>query len=239
MPLPANAWLQAHTPQPEFSYEQALAHGGPEAESAKVMADAEEADNELEFKRRSGDPVVYGQVVQLYHTASRQYVRTSSSITSRREPSHLKVDLSSETTRNSWFRIMPRYKVRAEGDRVRMNDQIVLESVETPGQYLHTSTLPYQHLHPDSGCHEVNLSVQRTAIVIYPHISITDDKTGYIRGGTVIQLLHKEIGAYLAAEGSVVGGPLEDIHLRVRLPDPARPSRAHPPTSAVSVRCSS
>ena len=110
LPLPAtNAWLQAHTPQPEFSYEQALAHGGPEAESAKVMADAEEADNELEFKRRSGDPVVYGQVVQLYHTASRQYVRTSSSITSRREPSHLKVDLSSETTRHSWFRFMPRY----------------------------------------------------------------------------------------------------------------------------------
>ena len=75
--------------------------------------------------------------------------------------------------------------------------------------------------------------------MIYPHISITDDKAGYIRGGTVIQLLHKEIGAYLAAEGSVVGGPLEDIHLRVRQPDPSRPSRAYPPTSAVSVRSSS
>lgn len=53
----------------------------------------------------------------------------------------MKVDLDPNNWRQCWFRIMPRYKVRAEGDYIRMNDQIVLESVKTPGQYLHSSAL--------------------------------------------------------------------------------------------------
>jgi hypothetical protein len=38
--------------------------------------------------------------------------------------SHLRVDLHEDTTKHSWFRIMPRYKVHTEGDRIRMNDQV-------------------------------------------------------------------------------------------------------------------
>jgi hypothetical protein len=38
--------------------------------------------------------------------------------------SHLKVDLSEENSKGSYFRIMPRFKVRTEGERIRLNDQV-------------------------------------------------------------------------------------------------------------------
>ena len=52
----------------------------------------------------------------------------------------------------------------------------------------------------------------------------------------VIYIPFKEIGAYIAAEGNHLAAPVEDVHLRIRAPDPSRPSRLHAPTSAVSVR---
>ena len=58
--------------------------------------------------------------------------------------SNMKVDMSSDSSKHTWFKVMPRYKVRAEGDHVRMVDQVVLESVKTTGQFLHStqSVLP-------------------------------------------------------------------------------------------------
>ena len=57
----------------------------------------------------------------------------------------MKVDLSPETTKHTFFRIMPRYKVRAEGDFVRIADQVVLESVKTAGQFLHSTAIVLPH----------------------------------------------------------------------------------------------
>jgi len=49
-------------------------------------ADNSLSDNNLEQKRRSRDPVVYGAIVQLWHPAHEGYMRVSSSITSTLEP---------------------------------------------------------------------------------------------------------------------------------------------------------
>ena len=72
--------------QEKLSAEQALAEADSEVKNTKILADAEEQDNELEFKRRKGDMVVYGQVVQLLHVESRRMLRSSSSVTSKLEP---------------------------------------------------------------------------------------------------------------------------------------------------------
>lgn len=37
----------------------------------------------------------------------------------------MRVDLDRATSKSSWFRIMPRFKVRAEGEPVRMGDQVI------------------------------------------------------------------------------------------------------------------
>ncbi len=127
--------------------EEALAKAGSEGIRLQRAADAEALDNEQDLNRRRGDIVVYGQIVQILHRSSQRFIRTSSTTTSRREArfdrfhcahahaltvlgahSHLRVDLHSETTKHSWFRIMPRYKVHAEGDRIRMNDQVPMHA---------------------------------------------------------------------------------------------------------------
>jgi hypothetical protein len=60
--------------------------GGKELAKMKELAEAQEADNELDYERHEKDKVTYGQSVQLYHVASRRYVRISSTTTTRLEP---------------------------------------------------------------------------------------------------------------------------------------------------------
>jgi inositol 1,4,5-triphosphate receptor type 1 len=52
---------------------------------------------------------------------------------------YFQVVLSPYDSKNSQFKIMPRYKVKAEGDVVQVDDQIVLESLKSTGQFLHVS----------------------------------------------------------------------------------------------------
>ncbi len=36
--------------------------------------------------------------------------------------------------------------------------QVIIESMESQGQYLHSSEQPYGDAHPDAHCHEVHLN---------------------------------------------------------------------------------
>ena len=56
------------------------------------------------------------------------------------------VFLADYNAKHAQFRIMPRYKVKAEGDMVQVDDQIVLESVKSPGQFLHVSKAQFSHV---------------------------------------------------------------------------------------------
>ena len=67
---------------PDMDTFEALEEGGAPAEHLKTLSDAEAQDNELDLKRRMGDNVTYGQVIQLLHVASHQYIRTSPTATS-------------------------------------------------------------------------------------------------------------------------------------------------------------
>lgn len=220
---------------PGLSFKQAVAKGDKEILKLKSLAEAEASDNELEFGRRKGDAVLYGQAVQLYHLATKKFLRISTIETSWTETSHLRVDLSETIERRSFFRMMPRFKLRTEGDPVRVNDQIVIESLESSEQYLHTSSTPLGDLHPRTKSHEVNLSVKKSAFVVHLHASVKDlESANSLQGGSIIQLHHKEMSAFLAAEGGFKSNPTIGVHLRIRAPDASRPSRTQPPTSAVS-----
>ena len=86
---------------------------------------------------------------------------------------------------------MPKFKVRAEGDNIRMADQVVLESIKVPGQFLHTSGGLFGDKHPDADCHEISLSFRTTTFVLYPHRLLADDIPNTLKAGHVIQLYHK------------------------------------------------
>ena len=86
---------------------------------------------------------------------------------------------------------MPKFKVRAEGDNIRIADHVIIESIKIPGQFLHSSAQPYKDRHPDSECHEVSLSFRTTTLMLYSHRQDADDKPNTLKGGHIIQILHK------------------------------------------------
>jgi inositol 1,4,5-triphosphate receptor type 1 len=49
------------------------------------------------------------------------------------------VSLLEYNAKQAQFRILPRYKVKSEGEVVQVLDQVVFESVKSPGQYFHAS----------------------------------------------------------------------------------------------------
>jgi hypothetical protein len=66
---------------------------------------------------------------------------------------------------------MPRYKVRSEGDRVRVGDQVLLESVKTASQYVHVSPRQYPKELPEADLFEIDLAAekQRASWTILAH----------------------------------------------------------------------
>nr|KAG5699258.1 hypothetical protein BaRGS_000460 [Batillaria attramentaria] len=140
-----------------------------------IAADAEKEDNELEQKRNQGKKVLYGHTVQ--------------------------VELQAENAKHAQFRIMPRYKVKAEGDVVQVDDQIVLESAKSPGQFLHVSRVLLGQQSVYSQSHELNLSVRQSGFTLYRKYKPSADDGTKIRVGDPLRFYHKEMEAYLVAEG--------------------------------------
>lgn len=224
------------------------------------FAKDEARDNEELLQRRHGDPVVYGQKIQLYHAHTQKYIRVGGIATSMIEPSNMRVDLHTDNSKEVWFRIMPRFKIRSLGDPVRANDHVVFESIKIEGQFLHTSNVRSANESELGAQHELNLSVSMSSYTIQMFRNsdlepiskssessedandtvISSDAKMEIRNADVIQLFHREYDSYLAAEGTYnqvageYGSVSEDVHMRIRKPDADRPHRLMPPTSAVS-----
>jgi hypothetical protein len=76
----------AHTSQPKYDMKRLVDAGGKDLAKLKDLAEAQEADNELDYQRRAKDKVTYGEPIQLYHVATRRYLRISSTNTTRLEP---------------------------------------------------------------------------------------------------------------------------------------------------------
>ncbi|XP_019861438.1 PREDICTED: uncharacterized protein LOC100634093 isoform X2 [Amphimedon queenslandica] len=202
-------------------------------------AQTEETENRLEQQRRFGNKVVYGDLIQLQHVASKMFVRVCSEA-SKTESNNLLVSLSAENFEECIFKILPRYKVRSEGDEVRFNDQLKIESVKNLGQFLHCSG-PRHTLGADDkfnvlvNCFELNLSATESALTLIPHYcpSVNKHPDKALRAGTCVRLFHKEDECYIVAEGSFAGkdnAVVEDVHCRLRKVD----SRKHAAPSTSS-----
>ncbi|XP_019849953.1 PREDICTED: uncharacterized protein LOC109580835 [Amphimedon queenslandica] len=167
----------------------------------------EEAENKLEQKRHFGSRVLYGDSIQLQHVASKKFVKVCSEA-SKTESNNLLVSLSEENFEECIFKILPRYKVRSEGDEVRYNDQLKIENIKNQGQYLHCSgpnhTLGTAKFNVLTDCFELNLSATESALTLIPHYSpfVNKHPDKALRAGTCVRLFHKEDECYIVAEGS-------------------------------------
>ncbi|XP_052703117.1 inositol 1,4,5-trisphosphate receptor type 2-like isoform X5 [Crassostrea angulata] len=201
---------------------------------AKAAADAENDDNILEQKRQLGKKVLYGQVIQLRHQFTNKYIHVSTTKTSDTESNNMAVELKEENSKHALFRLMPRYKVKAEGDVVQVDDQVVLESMKSPGSFLHVSKPLLGHGSVYSKSHELNVSVQQSGFTINrKYKPVAGDQTK-LQFGDIIRFYHKEMEAYLVAEGLFDDEICEDVHMRLRPINQSIPKTMSPSTSAIT-----
>ncbi|KAI6652753.1 hypothetical protein LOD99_4139 [Oopsacas minuta] len=195
----------------------------------KKEVESESKENRSEQKRLIGKEIVYGSYVQLQHHYSGDYLGVSDSQTSVVDRASLKVTLFETNGDHVQFKITPKYKVSNIGDKIRIEDQIVLENVKAQ-QYLHISNSEIRNsfygINPNS--HEVNASAIDSAFSIYSHIrlehEITSSQIQNIRGGSVLRLYHLQVQCYVVAAGScgfdddqiTTEVITNDVHLRTR-----------------------
>jgi len=76
---------------------------------------------------------------------------------------------------------MPRYKILSEGESVRLDVEVVFESIKMQGQYLHTGNELPPEL--DETLYEVDLSVSPSAFFVLLHHSHKQANASLIQVG--------------------------------------------------------
>lgn len=172
----------------------------------KERAEAEQKQNEEEEKNLRGKVIFYGQTIQLVHFSSNTLLAANKHERADLDLSCLRVELSKEGTKDCWFKVMPRFKVRFEGEKVRKNDQIVLIHEKT-GQFIHLSDLK---IDGDNGAqlYEVNLYNAQTGWTVNHYAPFIPNSEKYVKSGDVIRLFHQEAEGFIKANLS----PLYDIY---------------------------
>ena len=89
------------------------------------------------LERRKGEFVTYGSEIQLYHEDSHMYLcgkKTCADI----EKTCNKVELVEKLSAAIYFKILPRYKYRQEGEKIKYGDQIIFLNTKL-NLYLHVA----------------------------------------------------------------------------------------------------
>ncbi|KAJ3115205.1 hypothetical protein HK100_001428, partial [Physocladia obscura] len=100
-------------------------------EQLKQAAILEDSSNHTDFLRLRGTTVMYGMIVQLFNMHTKRYLTVNSRETCYNEPTAMPIDLERNLRRECLFRIMPKFRIRTEGEPVRIGDVVVFRSVAT------------------------------------------------------------------------------------------------------------
>lgn len=109
-----------------------------EAGTKKLAAMLEQEHNEAEFRQRTGQMAVFGNIYQVLVPVSNKFVQAEKHI-AKEDDTCLQTKQVGHETRSKlpWFRLMPGFATRNEGDRIKMGDTVILESIKMPKMYLH------------------------------------------------------------------------------------------------------
>ena len=174
----------------------------------------EDKENQEEMERMRGQEVVYGTAIQLQHVNSDSWVTLMKG--AGLQPGSTKIEVTRDGGEGSWFNVMPGYKVRKEGDKVVVTDQVMLTSTKksTPERQL------YVHTYREEGCEqdhrdagmppslgEINAFETRTRFEVLRY-SAFDQGGDVLCSGDIVRLLHKEEEGFLTL--GQVGGYQSD-----------------------------
>ncbi len=98
----------------------------------------EEASNDDEVERYLGKEVCFGATIQLLHVKSDRFVTIDRKSGASLEKQFLHISLEETGSKSCWFTISPRFKIRGEGQKVFVRDQLILHNAHD-NAYLHVS----------------------------------------------------------------------------------------------------
>eukprot|EP00755_Sulcionema_specki_P033625 Sspe_Gene.20603::Locus_7577_Transcript_1_4_Confidence_0.375_Length_6310::g.20603::m.20603 len=195
--------------------------------------------------------VCYGERVRLLHVHSQSYLcirhldsRVSSTwpgeadniVLTFLEPSEMGGGTAQGSrlthTPEAYWRVLPGFKVRQEGQVIESEDEVVFQHAEIrPTYYLHTSHVSHTgfadledlQLKPGEEYHEGNLSLNRTTYsiksfeTVYRDLAESDAalKNKMVKMGDAVLLFHKDLEAYINIK---VGGGCEGYDSDVSYP---------------------
>jgi hypothetical protein len=94
--------------------------------------------------RMAGEPLSYGCTVQLRHSSSGKYL-TLMRTRAERDTTALKMEADESGGEGSYWRLLPAYKSKREGDKVMPNDVVLLVSEKMEKTFLSVSALGQRH----------------------------------------------------------------------------------------------
>ena len=102
-------------------------------------AQAEDQQNKKEFELRTGQPIAYGDKIQLLNSMAMEFIQGDKQVAAV-DKTALRVNLcNGKHGRNKGclWEIMAGFRTRQEGEPVRIGDPVVLSSVMRPGVHKH------------------------------------------------------------------------------------------------------
>ena len=118
--------------------------------------------NDSYMKNKLGKPVVFGDIIQLYHVKSGKYLQVIPDKLAVSERENISVVLRAGGDIFSWFIITPRYKIDRDGDAVQSGAEMFLKICERRNEFIHVADrdpLPNQP-------REINCSLETTSFKI-------------------------------------------------------------------------
>ncbi|KAJ1428063.1 hypothetical protein B484DRAFT_450044, partial [Ochromonadaceae sp. CCMP2298] len=149
----------------EQKYLQALERG----------RDNENKLNDNYMRKKIGQVVLFGDVIQLFHVKSGKYLQVVPGKLAKEERENVRLGLDVNGNAYSWLQIQPRFKIDKEGDRILSSAEAYLKAAERGSEYIHSADID-----PGVGCgREVNCSLESTSwrLNIFQSSSDAVDKT--------------------------------------------------------------
>jgi len=91
------------------------------------------------MQKKFGKPVLFGDIIQLYHVKSGKYVKIIPGELARVERENIKIVLCETGDPYSWLQILPRFKIDRVTDPIPHGTELYLGLAERVGEYLHVA----------------------------------------------------------------------------------------------------
>ena len=111
------------------------------------------------MQKKFGKPVLFGDIIQLYHVKSGKYVKIVPGELAKVERENIKIVMCETGDPYSWLQILPRFKIDRITDPIPHGTELYLGLAERPSEYIHVAdrdSLPGER-------REVNCSLEATS----------------------------------------------------------------------------